>query len=57
MGIVIVSDEAQEILDNCSRVLVMSNGKIIKEFDDSRTVESEELLDIVARRVDAGANV
>jgi simple sugar transport system ATP-binding protein len=56
MGIVIVSDEAQEILDNCNRVLVMSNGKIIKEFDDSRTVESEELLDIVARRVEAGAN-
>ncbi len=55
MGILIISDEAQEILDNCNRGLIMSNGKIIKEFNDSRAITKDELLDIVARRVEVGA--
>ncbi|MFA5513877.1 MAG: sugar ABC transporter ATP-binding protein [Sphaerochaetaceae bacterium] len=55
MGILIISDEAQEILDNCNRGIVMSNGRIIREFSDSRTIGVDELLDIVARRVESGA--
>lgn len=49
MGIIMISDEIQEILDNCNRVLLMSNGRIIKEVDDSTTTTAEELFDIVAR--------
>jgi simple sugar transport system ATP-binding protein len=56
MGIVIISDEAQEILDNCNRVIVMSKGTIIKEFADSRDVDADHLLDIVARRVEIGVD-
>ncbi len=49
MGIIMISDEIQEILDNCNRVLLMSNGRIIKEVEDSTTTTAEELFDIVTR--------
>ncbi|MBI9109010.1 MAG: sugar ABC transporter ATP-binding protein [Spirochaetales bacterium] len=57
MGIIMISDEIQEILDNCNRVLLMSKGRIIKEIEDSRTTTEEELYDIVTRNyeVEAGA--
>ena len=55
MGIIMISDEAQEILDNCNRILVMSNGRIIREIDDSTTISKDELLDVIAQRVAAGA--
>ena len=49
MGIIMISDEIQEILDNCNRVLLMSNGRIIKEVEDSTKTTAEELFDIVTR--------
>ncbi len=49
MGIIMISDEIQEILDNCNRVLLMSNGRMIKEVEDSTTTTAEELFDIVTR--------
>ena len=49
MGIIMISDEIQEILDNCNRVLLMSNGKIIREIEDSTTTTAEELFEIVTR--------
>jgi len=52
MGIIMISDEIQEILDNCNRVLLMSNGRIIKEVEDSTTTTAEELFDIVTRSYD-----
>lgn len=54
MGIIMISDEAQEILDNCNRVIVMSGGRIIEEIRDSRSVTKDELLDIIANRVEVG---
>jgi simple sugar transport system ATP-binding protein len=55
MGIMMISDEAQEIMDNCNRILVMSNGQVIREIKDSTTITKEELLDIIAQRVEVGA--
>ncbi|MDR0448743.1 MAG: sugar ABC transporter ATP-binding protein [Treponema sp.] len=50
MSIIMISDEIPEILDNCNRVLVMAEGRIIKEIKDSTKVNEEELLDIVSSR-------
>ncbi len=41
MGIMIISDEIPEVLYNCNRVLVMNRGRIIGEFESSRTTEDE----------------
>ncbi len=54
MGIIMISDEIQEILDNCNRVLLMSNGRIIREVEDSTTTTAEELFDIVTRSYEKG---
>jgi len=56
MGIIMISDEAQEILDNCNRILVMSGGRIIREIKDSTTISRDELLDVIAKRVETGAD-
>jgi len=32
MGIILISDEVQEIIHNCHRAVVMNNGKIVYEF-------------------------
>jgi simple sugar transport system ATP-binding protein len=55
MGIIMISDEAQEILDNCNRVLVMANGQVVREIEDSTTISRDELLDVIAQRQVAGA--
>jgi simple sugar transport system ATP-binding protein len=54
MGIIMISDEIQEVLDNCNRILLMSKGRIIKEIDDARTTTSEELYEIVTGAASAG---
>lgn len=41
MGIIMISDEILEVLNNCSRVLVMREGKIIREVKSSETLEQE----------------
>ena len=33
MGLVIVSDDLPELLQNCDRILVMNSGRIVAEFD------------------------
>jgi simple sugar transport system ATP-binding protein len=57
MGIIMISDEIQEILDNCNRVLLMSRGKIIKEIEDSTSTTAEELFDIVTRNYESEVGV
>lgn len=42
MGLVIVSDDLPELLQNCDRILVMSSGRIVADYDASEA--SEELL-------------
>ena len=41
MGIIVISDEIPEVLQNCNRVLVMRKGRIIKEFKTEQTNEEE----------------
>lgn len=47
MGIIIISDDLPEVLENCSRVLILKNGKIVHEAAtcdiDEKTVLSHML--------------
>lgn len=43
MGIIMISDEIQEVLDNCHRVLVMDKGEIIHEFVPKEETEADLL--------------
>jgi simple sugar transport system ATP-binding protein len=42
MGLVIVSDDLPELLQNCDRILVMNSGRIVAEYDAATA--DEELL-------------
>lgn len=42
--IIIVSSEMQEVIGICSRILVMREGKITGEFDNSGTTSQEEVV-------------
>jgi len=50
IGIIIISDEIPEVLQNCNRVLVMSEGRVIRKIDDVSDVTEEELFNIVSRK-------
>lgn len=43
LSLIIVSDDLPEILENCSRVLVMKSGKIVADLESKKTDESEIL--------------
>jgi simple sugar transport system ATP-binding protein len=55
VGIIIISDEIPEVLQNCNRILVMRKGRIAKEFDASCTTEEElnEMIMMVEEPVSA----
>ncbi len=40
LGLIIISDDLPEVLENCSRVLVMKAGKIAADLDTGKTNES-----------------
>jgi simple sugar transport system ATP-binding protein len=46
VGIIIISDDIPEILQNCNRILVMRKGRLIREYDAACTTE-EELNDMI----------
>ena len=50
MGIIIISDEIPEVLQNCNRILVMGRGKIIKEIEDPKSIGEDELFNIVSEK-------
>ena len=33
MGLIVVSDDLPELLQNCDRILVMFGGKVVKSYD------------------------
>lgn len=41
MGVIIISDEVSEVLNNCSRILVMHRGRLISEFDSHQATEDD----------------
>ena len=57
MGIIIISDEIPEVLRNCNRIIVMRNGKIIKEIDKVSQIAEDELLNIVIGKEFEGVNL
>lgn len=56
VGIIIISDEIPEVLQNCNRILVMRKGRIAKEFDASCTTEEElnEMIMMVEEPISVG---
>jgi simple sugar transport system ATP-binding protein len=40
VGILIISDELQEVMYNCNRILVMHKGRLKKAFDPKKTTET-----------------
>jgi simple sugar transport system ATP-binding protein len=55
MAIIMISDEIPEILDNCSRVLIMAKGRIVKEITDTSKVKAEDVFDMIGGDVGLGA--
>jgi len=49
MGVIIISDEIPEIIHNCNRIVVMKEGRIVKEVDTTDITE-DELFNILARK-------
>jgi simple sugar transport system ATP-binding protein len=49
MGIIVISDEINEVFHNCNRILVMKNGRIAAEVDPQQTTE-QELTDLVEKK-------
>lgn len=47
MGIVMISDEIQEVLDNCNRILLMSRGRILSEITDVNAISAEQIYETV----------
>ena len=41
MGLIVVSDDLPELLQNADRILVMNNGRIVAEFDAGKTSEDQ----------------
>jgi simple sugar transport system ATP-binding protein len=50
MGIIIISDEIPEVLQNCNRVLIMSRGRIIDEVSDVTGVTEEQVFNTMSRK-------
>lgn len=43
LSLIIVSDDLPEILENCSRILVMKSGRVVANLESEKTDESEIL--------------
>jgi simple sugar transport system ATP-binding protein len=41
MGVILISDEPEEIIANCNRVLVMHEGDVIATFDEAERLEPD----------------
>jgi len=50
IGIIMISDEIPEVLQNCNRILVMSEGRVIKKIDDVSGITEDELFEMVGRK-------
>ncbi|REN20376.1 sugar ABC transporter ATP-binding protein, partial [Mycobacterium tuberculosis] len=41
LGVILVSDDLQELLQNCDRILLMRKGRIANDFDAQGLAESD----------------
>ncbi|GAB3556996.1 ABC-type sugar transport system ATPase subunit [Actinopolyspora lacussalsi] len=53
IGVLLASSELAELLDVCSRVVVLRDGGSVAEFDSSRTSRAELLAAAMGNRSDA----
>ena len=44
LGVIIISDDLPEIIQNCSRILVIRNGEVVAEFD-SKSADEQKIID------------
>ena len=47
IGIIIISDEISEVLQNCNRILVMSQGRIVGDYPDTSGLTENALYTVV----------
>jgi len=52
MCVLLISDEVSEIMQVCSRALVMRRGRIVAEYRDLQSVDEAEIARVVAERDD-----
>ncbi len=55
IAIILISDEIPEILHNCNRVLVMREGRLVREVSDAAAVSEAELLTAIGGKLNSGA--
>lgn len=53
IGVLVISDEVSEIMQVCSRALVMQEGRIVAEFKDLQSVDGNEISKVIAREENA----
>ena len=53
MGIIIISDEVEEIVSNCNRVIVMFNGQKVKEYDEEE-MRADDIREQINSLVESG---
>ena len=53
IGVIIISDDLPEILDNCNRAIIMKRGRLAGEFETAE-MEEARLADILAEAKDEG---
>ncbi len=41
LGVIVISDDVPELLQNCNRILVMHRGRLTGELDAASTTEDE----------------
>ena len=46
IGVILISDEIPEVVNNCNRVLIMRNGRIVEHLD-TRDITEEEVQRVV----------
>ena len=54
MAIILISDEIQEIMANCNRVLVLANGKAVKWMEEEELAQEgadKVLYDVISRQI------
>jgi simple sugar transport system ATP-binding protein len=45
LGIIMISDEIPEVINNCNRILIMKKGRILKEYEVNDNLNKEALMD------------
>jgi simple sugar transport system ATP-binding protein len=53
MGIIVISDEIPELMDNCNRILVMAEGRIIGRIPNVAAATEDEVRVLIDRRAAA----